>query len=626
MKLKLATSDASSHYVEPDLETAQQFLDMLGQHEEFTFQTFDDSKSKNSKRSRVFHGTLAQHHEALTELNQQGAGVFVMVNRGNGVTPSNARTCRTNNNVERVRSVFVDLDSDSAEALDDVMASEAKPNIVVESSTGKYHCYWTVEDCSLDMFSKVQAALAERYGSDPAVKDLARVMRLPGFFHQKQTPMMTKLHKQLCHRQTGLSLTQLLEANNITVNSSKVRPRLVLVSNSIPEGSRNATLTSKAGSMRAKGLLESEILQNLFELNKTHCVQPLDESEIRTIAASVCRYRPNVANSVLAETLTDTGNAERFAKRYSSSVKYVPDWGKFIIFNGHYWQIDSANRVMQLAKVVARDIYLEGSGVDDEKLRHEIARHSLKTQSLPRLLAMIELSKSIETMQVSSDQLNTDDMLLCVKNGIVDLRTGSLRDGKSTDYITQIAPVQFDPDATCPRFLQFLDETFIGETSWSLIDQICKSQRQELIDYIQKALGYCLTGRTGEQSMFFAYGTGANGKTTLINLMLSLMGNDYSLQTPMETLMVKSGGNSSSNHLARLQNIRFVASTEVEDGAKMSESLIKQMTGGDRIAARFLYKEYIEFTPKFKLFIAGNHKPIIKGSDYGIWRRIVGAD
>jgi putative DNA primase/helicase len=332
-----------------------------------------------------------------------------------------------------------------------------------------------------------------------------------------------------------------------------------------------------------------------------------------------------VKGTALVETLTDTGNAERFAKRYGGEVKYVHDWGKFIIFNGHYWQVDNVNQVMELAKQVARAIDDEADMVDDLKLRSDISKHSVKTQQLSRLKAMIELTQSISSMIMSSAELNKDDWLLCVKNGVVDLRYGRFREGRSEDFITQVAPVTFDSEAKCPRFLQFLNETFVGsdaDSSSSISEYVTLAEREELIDYMQKSLGYALTGKTGEQCLFFAYGTGANGKTTLINLMLDLLGNDYAMQTPMDTLMVKPGGNSSSNHLARLQGIRFVASTEVEDGAKVSESLIKQMTGGDKIAARFLYKEFVEFTPKFKLFIAGNHKPIIKGGDFGIWRRI----
>jgi putative DNA primase/helicase len=611
--------------IKPNIEEAERFLDLLGNGEEFTFQTFDDGDNKSPTLARVFHGTLEQHAKSLIDLNKQGAGVFVMVNRGDGVIHEGSKTCRTTSNVTSVRSIFIDLDDGASEKLDAVMASAVKPSIVVESSTDKYHCYWLVKECQMDMFTQIQAAFLNKYLSDPKVKDLPRVMRLAGFYHQKGKPVMTIIRDDLSSKVSGLDLNELMVSNAISSNASVKpgKPKLSVVGTVINEGQRNNTLTSVAGSLLKKKYSEQEIISHLLDINQSRCVPPLPEIEVHSIVKSVVsRYSPRVDSDELSKSLTDTGNAERFANRYSKTVKYVPDWGSFIIFDGHYWKVDNVNKVMEFAKQVTRDIYLEGSAVEDLKLRNDLAKHSSKSQQLPRLNAMIELTKSIEAMIIPSSELNADDMLLCVKNGVIDFRTGEFRAGRIEDYITQSAPVNYDPDARCPRFIQFLGETFVGDTSESMLDQVTGSERNEVIDYMQKTLGYCLTGRTGEQCLFFAHGTGANGKTTLINVMLSLLGQDYSLQTPMDTLMVKSGGNSSSNHLARLQNIRFVAATEIEDGSKMSESLIKQMTGGDRIAARFLYKEFVEFTPKFKLFIAGNHKPRIKGTDEGIWRRI----
>lgn len=614
----------NSPSIEPNVSEAARFISLLGDGKDFTFQTFDDSERKDLSLARVFHGTLEQHADDLIALNKQGAGVFIMVNRGDGITRDGSKTCRTKSNVTSVRSIFIDIDDAAKEKIASVMSSSVKPSIVVESSSGKFHCYWLIADCSLDSFTEIQTAFAAKYQSDPAVKDLPRVMRLAGFFHQKKEPVVTVLRDDLSSFSVGLELSNIMASNGISQSSlfRQNQSPLAIVSKAIPEGTRNETLTKVAGQMRSRGLNENELIAKLLELNQERCIPPLPTCEVLSIANSINRYTPSINAHDLTESLTDTGNAERFAKRYCDTVKYVPDWGRFIVFNGHYWQVDLTNKIMEFAKHVARDIYLDGNAVDDLKLRHDLAKHSMKSQQLQRLNAMIELAKSIESMIITSGRLNADDMLLCIKNGVVDLRDGTFRGGRREDFITQIAPVTFDPDARCPRFLQFLDETFVGESASTMQGHVSSAERKELIDYVQKLLSYCLTGKTGEQCLFFAYGTGANGKTTLVNLLLALLGSDYALQTPMDTLMVKSGGTSSSNHLARLQNVRFVASTEVEDGARMSESLIKQMTGGDRIAARFLYKEFVEFTPKFKLFIAGNHKPVIKGDDLGIWRRI----
>lgn len=174
----------------PDLVEAQRFLDLLGPGEEFTFQTFDDDKYlKRKDLSKVLHGTLKQHQEELTRLQRKGAGVFVMVNAGDGIVRENRKTCRCKENVFGIRALFVDLDGSP---LDPVLAAH-HPDIVVESSPGRWHGYWLTKDCPLEKFTDYQARISKKFNGDPKVKDLPRVMRLPGFWHQKDTPCMTRI-------------------------------------------------------------------------------------------------------------------------------------------------------------------------------------------------------------------------------------------------------------------------------------------------------------------------------------------------------------------------------------------------------------------------------------------------
>lgn len=174
----------------PDLAQTTDFLDRLDPGCVFTFQTFDDSKERKSRSmARVLHGTIDQHHAALTQLQQQGAGVFVMVNRGDGVIHPGDKTCRTAKNVITVRSFFVDLDGSPIEPVLEAL----HPDIVVESSPGRWHGYWLTYDCPLTDFRTRQQQIAEKFAGDPKVIDLPRVMRLPGFFHQKAAPFMTHM-------------------------------------------------------------------------------------------------------------------------------------------------------------------------------------------------------------------------------------------------------------------------------------------------------------------------------------------------------------------------------------------------------------------------------------------------
>lgn len=178
--------------MKPDLAETRRFLDLLATDDEVTFQTFDDSPQKRSYFNRVLHGTFAQHEEVLVDLNNHGAGIFVMVNRGDGVVHAGSKTCRTKENVVAVHALFVDLDGAPLQPL---MDAAAPPNIIVESSPGRYHGYWTGIECPLAAFAPSQIALARHFGGDETVKDLPRVMRLPGFIHQKGEPFMTRIIK-----------------------------------------------------------------------------------------------------------------------------------------------------------------------------------------------------------------------------------------------------------------------------------------------------------------------------------------------------------------------------------------------------------------------------------------------
>ncbi len=400
----------------------------------------------------------------------------------------------------------------------------------------------------------------------------------------------------------GLKVRKEFGKNQAILESSNTQSNDI-----VAEGGRNAALTSLAGALRRRGLDVELIRSILLTQNQVICNPPLPAEEVDRIAASVSRYeaQPNVD---VAATLTDTANAERFEQSWNDRIRYVPTWRKWLLWDGTRWVKDDSNLIMELGKETARRIYEEGVAITDEKLRISIAKHSGKSQQAERLKAMINLATSIPSLVVKASQLDADPMLLSVANGVLDLRTGQLRLAKPEDLITKQSPVQFDPNAQCPRFESFVRDAMNGN--------------EELIAYLQRVMGYCLTGLTDEQCLFFFYGGGANGKSTFLNVLKDVLGDDYCKQTPSDTLMVKKNGRNSTNDIARLVGVRSVLSNEVEEGSRLSESFIKEMTGGDAISARFLYAEYFEFTPEFKIIIAGNHQPVIRGDDTGIWRRL----
>ena len=219
---------------------------------------------------------------------------------------------------------------------------------------------------------------------------------------------------------------------------------------------------------------------------------------------------------------------------------------------------------------------------------------------------MVALAQSELPIPVKNDEFDNQPWLLNVQNGTVDLHTGRLRSHERNDLLTTCAPVNYDPDAKCPEWLAFLDRIMAGN--------------YDLIDFIQRVIGYALTGDVSEQKLFFAWGSGANGKSTLFNTILGMLGNDYATQAAPELLTV--GNDRHPTELADLRGKRLVASIEIDDGKRLAEGLVKQLTGGDKVKARYMRQDFFQFDPTHKLFLVANHKPIVRGTDHAIWRRI----
>jgi putative DNA primase/helicase len=219
---------------------------------------------------------------------------------------------------------------------------------------------------------------------------------------------------------------------------------------------------------------------------------------------------------------------------------------------------------------------------------------------------MIDLARSEPGIPVLPEQLDRDPWLLNVRNGTLDLRTGLLRPHTQADLLTKMAAVEYHPGAECSRWLAFLDRIM--------------ARSRQLIDYLQRVVGYSLTGDVSEQCLFFFHGSGANGKSTFLKTSKDILG-DYALQAVSELLMAKNT-EAHPTERADLFGRRFVATIETDDGKRMAESLMKQLTGGDSVRARRMREDFWEFDPTWKIFMAANHKPVIRGGDFAVWRRI----
>ncbi len=312
--------------------------------------------------------------------------------------------------------------------------------------------------------------------------------------------------------------------------------------------------------------------------------------------------QPEVEEGRRIYNRTDLGNAERLVDRHGNDLRYVHSFGRYLVYDGTRYSVDDTGEVRRRAKNTVRGIYGEAPHTPDEATRKAIAQHAMRSEAKNRIDAMIDLGK--DEVPVTPAQLDADPWKLNVLNGTVDLKTGERLPHNRGDLITKLAPVEYDPEAKAPVFEEFLEKVLPIEA---------------LRKFVQRAIGYSLTGDVSEQVLFFLHGSGANGKTTLMNAFLGLSG-DYGMQAAPDLLVAK--GTTHPTELADLFGARFVASTEVEDRRRLAENLVKQLTGGDRIKARYMRQDFWEFDPTHKIWLSANHKPEVRGTDHAIWRRI----
>lgn len=393
---------------------------------------------------------------------------------------------------------------------------------------------------------------------------------------------------------------RLMTAKNINRVQNGSSPSAPII-----EGGRNSTLTSMAGAMRRHGMTNEAILAALVEQNNALCRPPLDGSEVVAIAQSISRYEPRSAGSRFP--LTELGNAERLVHSYGEDLRFCHPWNKWLVWDGKRWAIDATSEIDRKVCTAIRKMLAEAETINDEGERKALVKWELRSESSRSRREIIDHAKRLEGIPILPEDMDQHKWIFNANNGEIDLKTGELLPHRRENLITKLAKVDFDPDAECPL--------------WNQVLYRIMGKSQSLIDFLQKAVGYALTGDTGEQCLFILWGSGANGKSTFLDTISALLGDDYAQNTPTQTLMARRG-EGIPNDIAALKGARFVTAIEAEEGQRFAESLLKSMTGGDKLTARFMRGEFFSFTPEFKLFLATNHKPQIRGTDNAIWRRI----
>ncbi len=301
---------------------------------------------------------------------------------------------------------------------------------------------------------------------------------------------------------------------------------------------------------------------------------------------------------------TDLGNGERLVAQHGKNIHCIGN--RWFIWNSQVWKEDRTNGIGRMAKRTVKRIYREAADEPNDGERKALATWASRSESRTRVDNMIELARSEDGIAIVPEDLDTNDWLLACRNGTIDLRTGELRTSQREDLITRQSPVAYDAAAQCPTWELFLEQVLGNDA--------------DLIEYVQRAIGYCLTGDIREQCFFFLFGKGNNGKSTFLTVLRSLLG-DYAHRMRAETILAKRT-DEHPEAIASLRGARFVTASETAEGRRLAEGLVKDMCGGETLRARFMRQDSFEFLPTFKLWLSSNSKPQVRDTSLAMWRRV----
>jgi putative DNA primase/helicase len=551
-----------------NLEEARRFIEMFG-NGPHAYQTFDDDKKRKDSRlrSKDWCGTFDDYKNSLIEKNKNGAAIALCINQNDGAK-------RANEYIAKIRALFVDTDG---APLQPILDAGLIPHMVIESSPGRYHCYWLVDDCPVNQFKFIMLALAHRFNCDTTIVNLCVVMRIPGFLHQKSEPFLSRI----------------IEFNPDTppyrVNDIISRFDLV-ISNGDPQKQEDSQLA----------VTSEEIL--------------------------ICLYN------------NEDGDKDLFIRLQTAHFLYDHAEKDWYVWNGNYWKLDEVGEVIESTNCLSDTYYLEAEnqaslrivaekeGRDEKAKQHKsnhekLIKRASGIQSRKRKENVIYLSaQGLNSLALSGDKWDRDPWLLPVSNGVIDLRDGRFRPGKQSDYIKTVAPVEWKGiDAPAPVWEKFLDDIIVTDEF---------KPDPETVNYLHRLLGYSITGLTAEHVFVILWGDrGRNGKGTLLQILLYVLG-ALAAKILSETLLQSKQTNSpgaASPHLMAFRGKRICFASETDQNRRLNVALIKELAGGDTISGRNLYaKHQVNFEPTHTLFLMTNNRPVISAKSVDpIWDRII---
>lgn len=386
--------------------------------------------------------------------------------------------------------------------------------------------------------------------------------------------------------------------------------------NILTEGNRHSSLVAAAGVMRSVGLPADSIYEALTIMNNQRCRPPMTDTEIRTIANSMNNYPPSVTNRTVTQGArqellrfrhTDAGAAEMFGFTFTDKLVYNHSSGNWLIWDNHHWRKDDTEQVVNHAIESARELSRASTILTESEAQQEVQKYARVLESRDKINAILSIAKSLPTIATTHRQWDQSPTLFGTANGVIDLTTGEFREGTPQDKISMFSEINYDPKAKAPRWEQFIKEIF--------------PNNQEVQDFVQRAVGYTLTGFTTEQCLFLLIGNGANGKTVFLDTLRPIFGLYY-YNTPFTTFERMNGQAQQTNDIAAMAGKRIVVSSETNEGATFNEARVKSLTGGETVTARYLHQEYFQYQPVLKIWLAVNHAPRVRDDSDGFWRRV----
>jgi putative DNA primase/helicase len=582
---------------------------------------------------------------SMREVNKT-RGLYFVVNSGGDVDKS----------ITQYTAFFVESDKATiAEQHARLDACPLQPSIRVETRNS-VHAYWLITgDCSEAEWREVQRRLIAYFDGDPKIKNPARVMRLPAFNHVSYD------------KHDGIFTYKRVEVKEFVPDRRFTVAEMIAAFPPLPSDKQHAaddkrqTSEPSTGEYKSWIPLHEELARRVIAEAKKNeagnyemrCPAHRGESNTSlvhfpttgktTCLKDGCSYgdvlaafglpafpvsakvyfgsnqtnegesRPTDANDDRADKdddeefyPTDVGNAKRLVKQHGAALRYCYPYSNWLSWDGKRWQLDVTGEAERRAKDTIARVRIEAALLEDKANRTALWNHARNSESDSRLRAMLSQARSEVGIAIKPDDLDSNPLLLNVNNGTLNLQNGELRPHRQADLITKLAPVDYDPHADCPMWESFL-ATIMGS-------------KPGLTNFLRRAIGYSLTGDTSERAMFILYGSGANGKSTALETIRAVVG-DYAARTPAETLLARRD-NAIPNDVAKLKGARFVSASETDEGRRLAEAQIKDLTGGDTISARFMRAEWFDFKPECKLWLSTNHRPVVRGTDKAIWDRL----